>query len=40
MVIRRMGKFLTEESARENNGGATGERDNDQLWMIIEVFWK
>jgi hypothetical protein len=38
MVIRRMGKFLTEESARENNGGATGVEDDGQLLMIIEVF--
>jgi len=38
MVIRRSGKFLNEESARENNGGATGVKDDDQLWMIIEVF--
>jgi len=33
------GKSLTEESARENNGGATGVQDDDQLWMIIEVLW-
>jgi hypothetical protein len=38
MVIRRHGKSLTEKSVRENNGGATGVKDNDQLWMIIEVF--
>lgn len=38
MVIRRIGKFLTEESVCENNGGATGVKDNDQLSMIIEVF--
>jgi hypothetical protein len=34
------GKSLTEARARENNGGATGVKDGDQLWIIIEVFWK
>jgi len=34
------GKSLTEESARENNGGATGVQDDGQLRMIIEVSWK
>jgi len=34
------GKSLTEESARENNGGATGVENDGQLSIIIYVFWK
>jgi len=24
----------------KTTGGATGVKDGDQLWIIIEVFWK
>ena len=34
------GKSLTEESARENNGGATGVENDGQLLIIIDVVWK
>ena len=34
------GKSLTEESASENNGGATGVENDGQLLIIIDVVWK
>jgi len=34
------GKSLTEESARETKGGATGVENDGELLIIIDVVWK